>query len=216
MHFASYTKQQLVDIFSARLKEAGVQEVFSPAALHLLSGKVAAVSGDVRRALDIGRRVIELGEQKNNALKPVENLGERSEGCVEMRHVMDVLNNVYGAAQNLNEDDGDSFPLQQKITVCSLLLMLKKARNKDVTLGKLHEVYKKVCSKRNLSAVDQGEFGSLCSLLEARGIVRVVGKREPRLNKVSLEWDEEEVADALKDKQLMSMILQDESCLGKM
>lgn len=49
MHFASYTKQQLVDIFTSRLKEAGVQEVFSPVALQLLSGKVAAVSGEDKR-----------------------------------------------------------------------------------------------------------------------------------------------------------------------
>lgn len=236
MHFASYTKQQLVDIFTARLKAAGVEEVFSPVALQLLSGKVAAVSGekkkaffvdkivivsfrlgDVRRALDIGRRVIELGEQNSNALKPVENLElGKCDRSVEIKHVMDVLNNVYGAAQNMSDDTDDSFPLQQKITVCSLLLILKKARNKDVTLGRLHEVYRRVCAKRNLSVVDQAEFVSLCSLLETRGIVKVVGKKEPRLNKVSLEWDQEEVAEALRDKQLMSTILQDESCLGKM
>lgn len=175
------------------------------------------VLGDVRRALDIGRRVIELGEQKNNTLKPLENLESgKCSSSVEMKHVMDVLNNVYGAAQHLNDDSDDSFPLQQKITVCSLVLILKKARNKDVTLGKLHEVYRRVCNKRNLSAVDQAEFVSLCSLLETRGIVKIVGKKEPRLNKVSLEWDQEEVAEALKDKQLMSTILQDEACLGKM
>lgn len=175
------------------------------------------IIGDVRRALDIGRRVIELGEQKNITLKPVENI-EKCTGnaSVEVKHVMDVLSNVYGAAQNLTDDADNSFPLQQKITVCSLLLMLKKAKNKDVTVGKLHEVYRRVCAKRNLSAVDQGEFVSLCSLLETRGIVKVVGKKEPRLSKVSLEWDQEEVAEALKDKQLMSTILHDESCLGRL
>lgn len=214
MHFASYTKQQLVDILTARLEEADVTEVFSPVALQLLAGKIAAVSGDVRRALDIGRRVIELGEQKIGTLKSVENL----EKCatVDVKHVLDVLNSVYGAAQNLNDDSSDSFPLQQKVTICSLLLIIKNARNKDVTLGKLHGVYKKVCTKRNLSALDEGEFAGLCSLLEAKGILKVVGKKEPRLNKVSLEWDEEEVAEALKDRQLMSTILQDQSSLGKM
>lgn len=170
----------------------------------------------MRKALDIGRRVIELSEQKNFKLKSIENLEQSNENnSVELKHVMDVLNGVYGAAQNLNDDIDDSFPLQQKITVCALLLMLKKARNKDVTLGKLHEVYKRVCLKRNLSAVDQAEFVSLCSLLETRGIIKIVGKKEPRLNKVSLEWDQEEVAEALRDKQLISTILQDESCLGK-
>lgn len=213
MHFASYTKQQILDIFSSRLKEAGALEVFTPVALQLLAGKVAAVSGDVRRALDIGRRVIELGEQKST-FKSLENLTQDENlKAVEVKHVVDVLNTVYGAAQNLNDDADDTFPLQQKIVVCSLLLMLKNLKNKDVTVGKLHEVYKKVCKKRNLLGVDQTEFVGICVLLETRGIIRIVGKKEPRLNKVSLAWDEEEVAAALKDKQLMSTILQDVSCL---
>ncbi|KAJ8930389.1 hypothetical protein NQ314_016816 [Rhamnusium bicolor] len=50
MHFAPYTKQQIVEILTSRLKAAGVLEIFSPVALQMLSGKVAAVSGDVRRA----------------------------------------------------------------------------------------------------------------------------------------------------------------------
>ncbi|KAG5893707.1 hypothetical protein JTB14_017814 [Gonioctena quinquepunctata] len=222
MHFAPYSKQQIVEIFTARLKSAGVLEVFSPPAIQMLAGKVAAVSGDVRRALDIGRRVVELAEQsrKGDVLKPIENLAkELSEDemkSVELKEVLSVLNNVYGTSQNLNETVEDSFPLQQKIIICSLLLILKKAKNKDVTVGKLHEVYQRACKKRNIQTVDQAEFAGLCSLIETRGIIRVSGKKEPRLHKVCLEWDEEEVHSALQDKQLVSMILQDDSCLGKL
>ncbi|CAH0556864.1 unnamed protein product [Brassicogethes aeneus] len=223
MHFAPYTKQQIVEIFTSRLKAAGVLEVFSPVALQMLAGKVAAISGDVRRALDIGRRVIEMVDKNNDdlALKSLENLAndlletEAKPKTVDLKQVVNVLNNVYSTSQSLTDDQDDSFPLQQKIIICSLLLMLKKAKNKDVTIGRLHEVYRRVCTKRNLLAVDQAEFVGLCSLIETRGIIKVVGKKEPRLHKVNLEWDDEEVANALKDKQLMSMILQDETCLGK-
>lgn len=230
MHFAPYTKQQIVEIFTTRLKEAGVLEVFSPIALHMLAGKVAAVSGDVRRALDIGRRVIELVDKSKDGsvLKPLENLAnelvdnekitpeEVKPKAVDLKEVVNVLNNVYGTSQNLTDDQDDSFPLQQKIIVCSLLLILKKAKNKDVTVGKLHEVYRRVCTKRNLLAVDQAEFVGLCSLIETRGIIKVSGRKEPRLHKVNLEWDEEEVGNALKDKHLISTILQDATCLGKL
>ncbi|CAG9814194.1 unnamed protein product [Phaedon cochleariae] len=222
MHFPPYTKQQIINIFTDRLKAAGVLDVFSEPALQLLAGKVAAVSGDVRRALDIGRRVIELVDQSrtSEALQPIENvtnlLVEAGMKTVEMKEVMNVMNNVYGTSQTLTESSEDTFPLQQKIIICSLLLILKKAKNKDVTVGKLHEVYRRVCTKRHINAVDQAEFAGLCSLIETRGIIRVSGKKEPRLHKVSLEWDEEEVGSALKDKQLMSIILQDDSCLGKL
>lgn len=222
MHFAPYCKEQIVKIFKARLEQAGVLDIFSPNALQMLAGKVASVSGDVRRALDIGRRVIELVDRsrENKNEKSIEHLAnelfEEGSKTVEMKEVLAVLNKVYSTSQNLVEETEEAFPLQQKILICSLLLILKKAKNKDVTVGKLHEVYRKVCTKRNISAVDQGEFVGLCSLTETRGIIRVTRKKEPRLNKVNLEWNEEEVSSALGDKQLMSMILQDESCLGKM
>ncbi|EFA03095.1 cell division control protein 6 homolog [Tribolium castaneum] len=223
MHFAPYTKQQIVEIFTNRLKNANVLDIFSPIALQMLAGKVAAISGDVRRALDIGRRVIEMSDKKKRGecvLKSVENLAteleEKKLESVDMRQVVQVLNRVYGTTQSLDEEVEDSFPLQQKIIVCSLLLILKKAKNKDVTIGRLHDVYRRVCAKRNIQVVDQGEFVGLCSLIETRGMVKIIKKKDPRMNKVSLVWDEGEVSATLRDKQLMSMILQDDSCLGKM
>lgn len=223
MHFSPYTKQQIITIFTERLKEAGVSHIFTPVALQMLAGKVAAVSGDVRRALDIGRRVIELVEQnkKQDVLKALQNFDEISdikpleEKSVELTQVVNVLNNVYGTANNLSNEEEDTLPLQQKLILCTFLLILKNAKNKDVTIGKLHDVYKKVCAKQNILAVDQGEFAGLCSLIETRGIIRVSGKKEPRLHKVHLEWDQEEVTAVLKDKKLLSVILEDKSYLGR-
>ncbi|XP_066256939.1 cell division control protein 6 homolog [Euwallacea similis] len=222
LHFAPYTKEQIVNIFTSRLKAAGVLEVFSPVAIQMLAAKVASISGDVRRALDIGRRVVELvdGNKKGDIFKSVENFTnelakDETTKKVNLKEIVNILNNVYGTSQNLTEDSEDTIPLQQKIIVCSLLLMLKKVKNKDITVGKLHEIYSRVCSKRNLSAVDQAEFVGLCSLIETRGIIRLSGKKEPRQYKVVLEWNENEVSEALKDKQLMSSILQDDPCVGR-
>lgn len=62
MHFKPYTKQQISDIIFARLNQANASNVFAPSAIQLLAGKVAAMSGDIRKALDISRRVVELVE----------------------------------------------------------------------------------------------------------------------------------------------------------
>lgn len=67
MHFPPYTKPQIVEIFKSRLAEAQVLDVFPPVTLQLLAAKVSAISGDVRRALDIGRRVVEIAEQQKRA-----------------------------------------------------------------------------------------------------------------------------------------------------
>ncbi|KAK0180380.1 hypothetical protein PV327_006024 [Microctonus hyperodae] len=224
MHFAPYTKQQIVDIITERLKEANVSDVFTGMAMQLLAGKVAAVSGDVRRALDISRRVVELAELEKSApvLQPaVDNLTNGgspkknppvTEKPVDLKEVVSVLNGVYGGSQNI-EPDEDAFPLQQKLLLCSLMLILNKSRNKDVTVSKLHQVYEKVCKKRNIHSVDMSEFVGLCSLIESRGVLRIIGKKEIRLSKVNLQWDQEELDMALQDKNLMAEIINDHTCL---
>ncbi|XP_044580124.1 cell division control protein 6 homolog isoform X2 [Cotesia glomerata] len=224
MHFAPYTKEQIVNIIAERLREANVADVFTGVAMHMLAAKVAAISGDVRRALDISRRVVELAEsQRNSVLKPsVDNCNNGGspkkenveEKPVDLKDVIAVLNGVYGGSQNIQqEDEEDTFPLQQKLLLCSLMLILNKGRNKDVTISKLHEVYKKVCKKRNIHTVDISEFVGVCSLIETRGILRLVGKKEPRLSKVSLQWDQNELEAALQDKKMMAEIINDTTCL---
>jgi cell division control protein 6 len=47
------------------------------------------------------------------------------------------------------------FPLQQKLLMASLLLMVKKGKTKEVTLGKLMETYAKVCKKRKMGVAGE-------------------------------------------------------------
>ncbi|XP_046412210.1 cell division control protein 6 homolog [Neodiprion fabricii] len=226
MHFAPYSKQQIVNIITERLEEANVSDVLNKVAVQMLAAKVAAISGDIRKALDISRRVIEIAEAQRVAqvLQPCNDNGSNIAGSprkqqeipqeksVGLKEVVMVLNSVYGGAQNINNEES-IFPLQQKLLLCSLMLILNKGKNKDLTIGMLHEVYKKVCKKRNIHIVDMSEFVSLCSLVETRGVLRIVGKKEPRLSKVHLLWDQEELGGALQDKTMMSEILNDASCL---
>ncbi|XP_043259986.1 cell division control protein 6 homolog [Colletes gigas] len=220
LHFTPYSKQQICNIITERLKEAEVSNLFSGTAIQLLAGKVAAFSGDIRKALDISRRVIELaGSQKIvQVLQPTNDNGmsEKQQSLTErpadLKDVIAVLNGVYGGSQNIEKEE-NTFPLQQKLLLCSYLLILNRGRSKDITVGKLHDVYRKVCEKRNIHAVDSSEFVSLCSLIETRGILKLTTKKEPRLSKVNLEWDQEELNSALQDKNMMGEIINDVTCL---
>lgn len=222
MHFSPYSKQQIIDIFKGRLQEADVLDIFPPVTIQLLAAKVASISGDVRRALDIGRRVIEMAEEQKRGLQPFDMSRLDIDGIessvpvvekVEIKQVMNVLNQVYGASQQLDEDD--TFPLQQKILICTILLILKHDKNKDITVGRLHTVYAKVCNGRNIPALGQSEFSGLCELVETRGILKIIKNKEPRLCKVQLQWNEEEVTASLQDKQLIANILNDTACIKK-
>jgi origin recognition complex subunit 1 len=61
--FPGYTHTQLMTIIQSRLEGAG-QVIVEPDAVQFASRKVAAVSGDARRALDICRRAVEIAEQE--------------------------------------------------------------------------------------------------------------------------------------------------------
>lgn len=136
---------------------------------------------------------------------------------VQINQVTTVLNNVYGASQYLQNDiDEDSFPLQQKIILCTLMLILRNDCNKSITNGRLFDVYRRICLGQKIQSLDEIEFNNLLDLLQTRGILNVTKQKKGfRLNRVALLWDEEEVNAALYDKQLIASILNDTNSLSK-
>ncbi|XP_059059438.1 polycomb group protein Psc-like [Achroia grisella] len=217
LHFAPYTKEQIINIFTTVLAREDKSNAFSPVALQMLAAKIAAVSGDMRRALDIGRRVIELARRnKFSENQSVDDMMKDATVTVELKQVLEVLNDVYGGSRNIEHDVDDGIPMQQKLILCSLMLILTKGKNKDVVMGKLHDIYKRVALARNIVPLDMSEMAGACSLLEARGAVRLTagGGAGGRGRRLRLHWDEAELAAALRDKPLLSAILNDVTCLN--
>ncbi|KAI1615113.1 origin recognition complex subunit 1 [Exophiala viscosa] len=67
--FPGYTHTQLMEIISSRL-EGVPGNIVDKDAVQFASQKVAAVSGDARRALDICRRAVEIAEQSQQKINP--------------------------------------------------------------------------------------------------------------------------------------------------
>ncbi|XP_062967989.1 cell division control protein 6 homolog [Cynocephalus volans] len=215
LNFSPYTRNQIATILQDRLNQVPRDQVLDNAAIQFCARKVSAVSGDVRKALDICRRAIEIVEsdvKSQTILKPLSDCKSPSESLVHKRvglsHISRVISEIDGSRMTLSHEGAqDSFPLQQKILVCSLLLLTRQLKIKEVTLGKLHEAYSKVCRKQQVAAVDQSECLSLSGLLEARGILGLKKNKETRFTKVSLKIEEKEIEHALKDKALIGNIL---------
>ncbi|CAH1249492.1 CDC6 [Branchiostoma lanceolatum] len=227
LNFEPYSKDQLVTIVQDRLHKATAEgaPVLEPMAVQFCARKVSAVAGDVRKALDICRRAVEMVEsdvRSQAVFKPVSPAkGSPAKSPrkspktpvpkkVGLSHIASVVSEVYSSrmvASTTNQQQ--TFPLQQKLVVCTLLLMLKSGKTKEITLGKLHEVYSRICKKRQVANVDQSEFLSLCTLIETRGILTLKKAKEARMTKVSLRMEEAELEFALQDKVLMSSILKE-------
>lgn len=56
---------------------------------------------------------------------------------VSLPHISRVISDVYGDKMAAGAGGEDSFPLQQKLVVCSLLLLTQQSKIKEVTLGKV-------------------------------------------------------------------------------
>lgn len=203
LNFPPYTKTELANIITHRLKNAEVSEVFPASAIQLLAAKIASFRGDVRYALDVTRRVIELADEKNNKK-------------IELHDVLAILNNVYSTSGALDDNDEsyEKLPLQQELIVCALLLLLSSSKkNQIINIGKIYDFYKKICTKKNIQIRDLSEFITMCSLIETRGIIKIQGQSVNRLSKVILLWDKNEVDDVLHDKTILVDILNDKSLL---
>ncbi|KAK7071765.1 AAA ATPase [Halocaridina rubra] len=150
LHFPPYSKAEIVKIINERLQQANIGDVqiIKPPAIQFLAGKVASVAGDVRKALDVCRRAVELCEieaKKQSVLKPTigsprksPRKGEKSLKMVDIPQVISIFNEVYGSRViSAVTNAPESFSIQQKLLICCLLLFLKHARSKDITLGKV-------------------------------------------------------------------------------
>nr|XP_040041444.1 cell division control protein 6 homolog [Gasterosteus aculeatus aculeatus] len=209
LHFPPYSRQELTDIVQDRLAQASADGILDSSAVQFCARKVSAVSGDARKALDICRRAVEVVESDERK-KPSDPSADGRPPRVGLPQVARVLSEVYGdrmASPGGGDADGESFPLQQKLLVCCLLLLTRSGRSREVVLGKLHEVYSRLCQRRQVSAVGQGECLSLCGLLESRGIFSLKKAKEARLTKVFLKIEEKDVENSLKDRVLLGSIL---------
>lgn len=132
------------------------------------------------------------------------------ESSAGVAQVARVLSEVYG--DRMASCAGENFPLQQKLLVCCLLMLVRAGKSKEVALGKvtpsasrafaqpsktaraltfllvapsqLHEVHSRLCARRQVGGVSQSECLSLCALLESRGVFALKKAKEARLSKV--------------------------------
>ncbi|CAN7995539.1 unnamed protein product [Ixodes hexagonus] len=218
LHFAPYSRNEIVAILADRLRDCAA--VIQPQAIEFCARKIAACTGDVRKALDTCRRAVEVVERDTRTqqlLAPRPEYGynpgspkKAPPKAVDVAQMSRVLTEVLGSRATGSRDLHTTLPLQQKLLLCALVALLKKRKLRDVGLGVLQEAYGRACRKHQC-ATDQLDFQSLCTLLESRGLMRVKRHREQRLCKVSLQIEEEEVVHVLQDKALLAACLNDAS-----
>jgi cell division control protein 6 len=124
INFPAYTRDEISKIITTRLHEFNAdkeQPIIRPAAITFLSAKISTLSGDVRKALDVCRRAIELSEleaRKQTLLKPLDaSPGGRPSGLIkpiDVPQILKIVNEVYcsSVTSSMGQKNSD-LPLHQ-------------------------------------------------------------------------------------------------------
>ena len=170
--FPGYTHEQLQAIISSRLSHVPDRIVDSDA-IQFASRKVAAVSGDARRALDICRRAVEIAEgEAAAAMDPLlatpskrkkarELAGEatpdsrrKAVGTVTISTIKQAINEATSSSLQRHLK---SLPLSSKLFLAAILARIRRSGVSECVTGDVLEEAKKL----GIMATDNAEIGEI-------------------------------------------------------
>ncbi|XP_040992107.1 cell division control protein 6 homolog B isoform X1 [Juglans microcarpa x Juglans regia] len=220
--FRAYDKDQILKILHERLS-ALPYIVFQPQALELCARKVAAASGDMRRALCICRSAIEILEaelkdsssnfhsltvekacfEQQTATAP-DILKKQDIDVVRLDHMAIALSKTY---RTPIVDTIQSLPQHQQILLCSAVKHFRGGK-KDTTVGELNKSYMDFCKSSLIPPVGSLELSTICRVLNDQGLLKLGQSREDKSKRVSLRVDEADVTFALQGIRFFRNCLQ--------
>ncbi|KAJ1973236.1 AAA ATPase [Dimargaris verticillata] len=187
-------------------------------AVELCARKVAAATGDLRRALDICRQAIEAAETQHLAqiesagasqdtpAAPVLPMKPPANSLVTIVHMLKVLQTAFGTP-TVAKIHGLNF--QQKLVLVTAALYLHGKRTRAaLTLGKLHDAYVAQCKATTVvSPVSRLEFFDLVTTLESFGLVTIGSARTELNRKITLPVQVSELCHAVTDVPIIQQLI---------
>ncbi|XP_057973097.1 origin of replication complex subunit 1B-like [Malania oleifera] len=190
--FGPYNYQQLQEIISSRLR--GI-EAFEKQAIEFASRKVAAISGDARRALEICRRAAELKDFCIKKLGSLSNSASAGRALVGMAEVEAAIQEMFQAPHIQVMKSCCKF---SKIFLTAMVHELYKTGMGETTFEKLAIVVSCLCTSNGVAFPGWDTLLKVgCKLGECRIIICEAGARH-RLQKLQLNFPSDDVAFALK------------------
>ena len=192
--FPGYNHEQLIRIIQSRL-EGVPGNVVDPDAIKFASMKIASVSGDARRALDICRRAVELVEEDRAVGVRPESEGERATrgkkspgaACLHAPRVTisTIKQAISEAVSNPIQQHLRSLPFLSKLFLASVLVRMGRSGGTDSTLADVTEEMTKIL-KIGAGRLGQDIVDSLTCLSDDCGVEGTTAKRVPTPRSVGL------------------------------
>ncbi|CAI9109182.1 OLC1v1008956C1 [Oldenlandia corymbosa var. corymbosa] len=215
--FRAYSKDQIIAILQQRLAVLPYI-VFQPQALELCARRVAAASGDLRKALCVCRSAIEMleAEIRDSAenLDPAfvdgrichgDTFGKQDNQFVRVDHMALALSKAYKSPV---VDIIQSLPQHQQIILCSAVKLFRGSKKKDTTISELNKCYVEFCKSTLIPPLSIMELSNMCRVLADQGLIKLGQAREDKLRRVMLKVDEADINFALQGVRFFRNCLQ--------
>jgi len=189
MTFQPYSFRQLQEIVYTRIK--GI-EVFEEDGMQLIARKVAAVSGDARRCLDICRRAVEIAESQNVTGSPRKG----TKGIVGMKHVNDALNEMFSSPKIIALRSLSKF---QGYFMRSVVSEFRRSGLEEASFKDIYDQFKDLCRISGDAPPNASEGFRICSMLGSSKFLLTEPGYNDIYQKVRLNVNQDDVLFALKE-----------------
>uniref|UniRef100_A0A669PVZ4 Origin recognition complex subunit 1 n=1 Tax=Phasianus colchicus TaxID=9054 RepID=A0A669PVZ4_PHACC len=184
MSFQPYTYKQLQQIISSRLNSV---EAFEEDAIQLVSRKVAALSGDARRCLDICRRAAEICEFSSQ---------KSTQEIVRMTHITQAIDEMFSspyikAIRNAS--------LHEQIFFKAILAEFRRAGVEEATIQQVYHQHISLCRMEGMQSPTVSDILAICARLGACRLLLLESSNKYLHMRVRLNISQDDVMYALKD-----------------
>ncbi|CAO2182296.1 unnamed protein product [Urochloa humidicola] len=199
--FRAYSKDQISDIIRHRLKVLEY-DVFELLALEFCARKVAAATGDMRKALGVCRSAVEVLEARLQ-------VSDEELGIVTFDHMDIALSKAFKSPV---VDSILCLPQHQQMVLCALAKTFQHCKKKATTLGELNKSYIEICRSTQVPAVGMLEFSNMCVVLSDQGFMKLGQSKEDKLRRVTLQIDISDIGFAFKGNRFFQKCLEKTRC----
>ncbi|XP_052105066.1 origin recognition complex subunit 1-like [Mytilus californianus] len=186
MTFQPYTFKQLQEIVVSRMKGL---KAFDSDAIQLAARKVAAVSGDARRALDICRRSTEIAENRSPSKKT--NI------LVGMSHVDAALQEMFSSPKIVTIRGLSN---QEKLFLRAIVAEFTRSGLEEAEFSRIYTQHISLCRFEGLTPPTTSQLASICSRLGSIRLLLVEHGRHDLQMRVRLNISQDDILFALKEK----------------
>nr|BAE24817.1 unnamed protein product [Mus musculus] len=186
MSFQHYSHSQLKQILVSRLRNL---RAFEDDAIQLVARKVAALSGDARRCLDICRRATEICE--------LSHLRGDSLSLVTVAHLMEAIDEMFSSSY-ITAIKNSSVVEQSFLR--AIIAEFRRSGLEEATFQQIYSQHVALCRMEGLPYPTMSETMAVCSRLGSCRLLLVEPSRNDLLLRVRLNVSQNDVLFALKEE----------------